>query len=75
MIVFFMTHPVVLEQLLCWSTCMGTLYPCCKWTVYLQKIEAPKVTFAYYSDYSVNILCKYERKIKVRFFFITYLHF
>ena len=39
---------------------------------YLQKFEAPKLLSVYYSQYSVNILWKYERKIKVRFCFIHF---
>ena len=38
-----------------------------KWTFYLQKFEAPKLLSVYYSDYSLNILCKYKRKVKLRF--------
>ena len=41
-----------------------------KQTFYFQKVEAPKITLGYSSEYSMNILCKYQEKIKVHFVFI-----
>ena len=37
---------------------------------YLQIFEAPKLLSVYSPDNSVNILCKYERKIKVQFYYL-----
>ena len=40
-------------------------------TFYLQKVEASKVTLSiYYSEYSMSILNKHEKKITMRFLFI-----
>ena len=37
-----------------------------------KKIEIPKLLSVYYPDHLVNILGKYERKIKVRFYFFEF---
>ena len=49
-------------------------HPCYKMDFLFAKISGhPKVLSLYYSDYTVNLLCKYQRKSKVCFF--IYLHF
>ena len=62
-------HVFSCEGIILWGNVKQIIFALI-FTFYLQNSRSPKLLSLYFSDYSIKILCKFERKIKVHFFFL-----